>query len=113
MAKKSNKRPQAKAGAASRETEAPKKKKSRFAQAQQRAQKVQNKSKKKQPKEKGRIKNYFKGVKLEMKKVVWPTRQELGTYTVVVLCVCVAFALAFWVIDMGVLAGIKLIAPGM
>ncbi len=112
MAKKSNKRPQTKTGAASRETEAPKKK-SRFAQAQQKAQKVQNKSKKKQPREKGRIKNYFKGVKLEMKKVVWPTRQEMGTFTVVVLCVCAAFALAFWVIDMGVLAGIKLIAPNM
>lgn len=112
MAKKPR-RPQIKSKAASRETEAPKKKQSRFAQAQQRAQKMQSKKKKRQPREKGRIKNYFKGVKLEMKKVVWPTKQELGTFTVVVLCVCAAFALAFWVIDMGVLAGIKLIAPEM
>ena len=61
----------------------------------------------KKPKQKGRIKEYFKGVKLEMKKVVWPTKKEMGSFTAVVLITCAAFALAFWAIDSGVLAAIK------
>lgn len=58
-------------------------------------------------KEKRSLKEYFKGVRLEMKKVVWPTRKELGSYTVVVLLACAAFALAFWAIDSGFLALLK------
>lgn len=58
-------------------------------------------------KKRGSLKDYFKGVKLEMKKVVWPTKQELGSYTVVVLVTCGAFAVAFWAIDSGFLAALK------
>lgn len=53
------------------------------------------------------LKEYFKGVKLEMKKVVWPTRKELGSFTAVVLITCAAFAVVFWAIDTSVLAAIK------
>lgn len=79
-----------------------------------RAQKIANDRKKKKsqpnkPREKGKIKEYFKGVKLEMKKVVWPTKKELGSFTVVVLCTCAAFALLFWGLDSGTLAAIKAI----
>lgn len=66
------------------------------------------KKKKEKDKDSGII-NYFRGVKLEMKKVVWPTRKELGSYTVVVICTCAAFALLFWGIDSGVLAAIQAI----
>ncbi|MFQ8602933.1 MAG: preprotein translocase subunit SecE [Anaerovoracaceae bacterium] len=55
----------------------------------------------------GSLKEYFKGVKLEMKKVVWPTKKELGSFTAVVLATCAAFALVFWAVDTGVLAAIK------
>lgn len=58
-------------------------------------------------KKRGSLKDYFKGVKLEMKKVVWPTKKELGSYTVVVLVTSAAFALAFWLIDTGFLAALK------
>ena len=58
-------------------------------------------------KKRGSLKDYFKGVKLEMKKVVWPTKQELGSYTVVVLVTCAVFAVAFWAIDSGFLAILK------
>lgn len=58
-------------------------------------------------KKRGSLKEYFKGVKVEMKKVVWPTRKELGSYTIVVLVTCAAFALAFWGIDSGFLAILK------
>ena len=92
--------------------------KSRWAMAQDRAaknQKNRKTAKSKQSnqnnkkKEKGGILEYFKGVKLEMKKVVWPTRSELGAYTVIVLCTCAAFALLFWGVDSGVLAAIQAI----
>lgn len=60
-----------------------------------------------QRRKKGSVKEYFKGVKLEMKKVVWPTKKELGSFTAVVLVTCAAFALVFWAVDTGVLAAIK------
>ena len=58
-------------------------------------------------KKRGSVKEYFKGVKLEMKKVVWPTKKELGSYTAVVVLTCAFFALAFWAIDSGFLALLK------
>ncbi len=61
----------------------------------------------KKKKKKGGLREYFKGVKLEMKKVVWPTRKELGSFTAVVLITCAAFAVVFWAVDTGVLAAIK------
>ncbi len=60
-----------------------------------------------QGKKKGGIIAYFKGVRQEMSKVVWPTREELTTDTIVVF-ICVAFfALSFWLIDTGFLAALK------
>lgn len=53
------------------------------------------------------FKEYFKGIKLEMGKVVWPTKKELGSFTVIVIATCAVFALGFWLIDTGVLAGLK------
>ena len=50
---------------------------------------------------------FFKGVKTEMKKVVWPTKKELVSYTVVVIMTCAVFALGFWLIDTGVLAALR------
>ena len=58
-------------------------------------------------KERGSFKDYVKGVKLEMKKVVWPTNKELGSYTVMVLVFCAFFALVFWAFDSGFLALLK------
>ena len=43
--------------------------------------------------------SFWKGVRTELKKVVWPTKKELKNYTVVVILVCCAFALGFWVLD--------------
>ena len=60
-----------------------------------------------QKKKKGGLKEYFKGVKLEMKKVVWPTKKELGSFTAIVLVTCAAFAIVFWAVDTGVLAAIR------
>ena len=43
--------------------------------------------------------SFWKGVRTEVKKVVWPTKKELKNYTIVVILVCCAFALGFWVLD--------------
>ncbi len=58
---------------------------------------------------KGGLKEYFKGVKYEMKKVVWPTKKELGSYTVMVLFACSLFAVGFWLLDTLFAAGLNLI----
>ena len=62
---------------------------------------------KKDPKKRTGAKEYFKGVKQEMGKVIWPTKKELGSFTVVVIATCAVFALGYWLIDTGVLAALK------
>lgn len=57
--------------------------------------------------QRGSIKEYFKGIKTEIKKVVWPTRKELGSFTVVVILTCAFFAVGFWAVDSGVLWALK------
>ena len=56
------------------------------------------------PKKRPGISDYFKGVRTEIKKVVWPTRKEMVSFTSVVIFTCVAFALVFWAFDTGFLA---------
>ena len=51
--------------------------------------------------------NFFQGVKHELSKVVWPTRQELISYTIVVIATCTVFAVGFWLMDMGILEVLK------
>ena len=58
-------------------------------------------------KKKTSFKEWFKGIRIEMKKVVWPTKQDVMSYTGVVIAVCALFALVFWAIDTGVLAALK------
>ncbi|MDR1953606.1 MAG: preprotein translocase subunit SecE [Clostridiales Family XIII bacterium] len=55
----------------------------------------------------GGLKEYFKGVKIETKKVVWPTRRELISYTVVVLFTCAFFGLMIWGVDTAFLAALR------
>ncbi len=56
-----------------------------------------------------RIKDFFKGVSSEMKKVAWPTKKDTYKYTLVVIVVCAAFALLFWLLDTIFLALLGLI----
>jgi preprotein translocase subunit SecE len=55
------------------------------------------------------LKEYFKGIRTEIKKVVWPTRRELISYTGVVLFVCVILSLGIWGFDSAFLASLKYI----
>ena len=56
-----------------------------------------------------RTKDYFKSVVSELKKVTWPSKKEICRYVVVVIGVCAAFALLFWLIDTAILALLGLI----
>jgi len=49
-----------------------------------------------------RIALFFRQVVAELRKVVWPTRTELITYTVVVLVFVVCFATLVLLFDIGV-----------
>lgn len=53
------------------------------------------------------FKEYFKGIKTETKKVVWPTRKELISFTGVVILTCFAFGLGIWLVDSAFLASLK------
>ena len=56
---------------------------------------------------KGGLLAYLRGVRQEFSKVVWPTREELMTDTIVVFGCVIFFAVAFWLIDTGFLAALK------
>ncbi len=60
-----------------------------------------------QKKERTGLIAYLRGVKQEFSKVVWPTREELTTDTIVVFACVGFFALMFWLIDTGFLAALK------
>ena len=52
---------------------------------------------------------YLSGVKTEIKKVVWPTKKELGAFTTVVVIACTFFALLFAAVDYSVLAALRVV----
>jgi preprotein translocase subunit SecE len=56
-----------------------------------------------------RIALFYRQVVAEMRKVVWPTRQELITYTIVVVVFVVSFALIVLAFDVGVARAVKAI----
>lgn len=49
----------------------------------------------------GRIRNFFRGVKAEWKKIIWPDRITLAKQLAAVLCVTVITALIIVVVDFG------------
>ena len=46
-----------------------------------------------------RIKDFLQGTKVELKKVTWPTKQELIAHTVVVLIAVVLCSSLIWLFD--------------
>lgn len=58
-------------------------------------------------KERGGLLGYLAGVRQELAKVVWPTRETLLKDTGVVFAVCIFFSLVFWGVDTGFLAALR------
>lgn len=53
-----------------------------------------------------RIANWFAGVAQEMRRVVWPTRKELVSYSLAVIGLLISFGLVVWAVDTAVVAGL-------
>ena len=47
-----------------------------------------------------RWKKFFREVKAELKKVSWPTRQELVSYTGIVFVSVIAVSILIWLVDL-------------
>ena len=60
-----------------------------------------------------RIGKWFRGMKSELKKVVWPSKSQLVNNTVVVIVVSIIVALVVWAFDelagLGISALLKLV----
>lgn len=59
--------------------------------------------------EKAPRKSFFKGLKAEFKKIVWPDQETVGKQTVVVLAVSVALGLVIAVLDFIIKWGLSFI----
>lgn len=51
---------------------------------------------------KGKAGTFFKGVKAEMRKVIWPSKKDLVNYTLVVIGISVGVAALVYLIDLGI-----------
>lgn len=52
---------------------------------------------------------YFRGVKAEMKKVIWPTKKELINYTGMVIIISGIVAITVSILDLAINSILKLI----
>ena len=57
----------------------------------------------------GKVTQFFKDVSAEMKKVVWPSRDEVSSSTKVVLVSVVIFAVVLGLVDFVLVAGINVL----
>jgi len=48
----------------------------------------------------GRLKTYFKGVRSEFKKVIWPSRKVLVNHTGIVILISLIISFLVWVLDL-------------
>ncbi|MDW3894606.1 preprotein translocase subunit SecE [Staphylococcus saprophyticus] len=53
--------------------------------------------------------SFFQGVKSEMEKTSWPTKEELFKYTLIVVATVVFFLVFFYALDLGIGRIIELI----
>ena len=52
---------------------------------------------------------FFKDSREELKKVTWPDREEVTSYTVVVVVALVIFSIFLWLVDTGLMALVKIV----
>ena len=48
-----------------------------------------------------RVGKFFKEIRVEMKKVIWPTKQQLINNTLMVFAACLFIGVIVWVADAG------------
>lgn len=53
-----------------------------------------------------RIANWFGDVKTEMRRVTWPSKDELKSYSVAVIAMLIVFGVLIWLVDTGIVAAL-------
>ena len=53
-----------------------------------------------------RLRNYLSDVRSEMHRVVWPSREELKSYSVAIVAMLIVFGVVIWLVDTGVVAAL-------
>ncbi len=71
----------------------------RMKKATAKAEAKKNKKERKGPKFFWKLVDYFKNVKVEMKRVVWPSRKEVGRMSAVVIVALLFFGVLIYVVD--------------
>ncbi|KGK91028.1 preprotein translocase subunit SecE [Desulfosporosinus sp. HMP52] len=61
--------------------------------------------------QKDKAMEYFRGVLSELKKVHWPSRRQLLTYTVVVFFAVAIVSILMWIVDSGLSAALTKLLP--
>ena len=59
------------------------------------------------PSMKGGLKGFFSDISNEMRKVVWPPRQDVVRLTTMVILVCIVFVLYLYAVELIVHSGIE------
>lgn len=57
---------------------------------------------------KGKLTAYFRGVRSELKKVIWPTKAELLNYTAVVTALSAVVSIIVYLLDIGINSVLKI-----
>lgn len=60
-------------------------------------------------KEKSSVKNWFKGLKAEFKKIIWPDKKSLGKQTVAVILITIVLGVIIALLDLVIKYGINVI----
>ena len=71
--------------------------------------KAEKKPEKKADKKPGifrRLLNYLGDVKSEMRRVVWPSKEELKSYSVAIIAMLIVFGVVIWLVDSGIVAAL-------
>lgn len=50
--------------------------------------------------------NYLGDVRSEMKRVVWPSKDELKSYSVAIIAMLIVFGVIIWLVDSGIVAAL-------
>lgn len=56
-----------------------------------------------------KIQRYLHDIRIELKKVNWPSRRELSVFTGVVLVAILIIGIFFWILDTGFTGALRLI----
>ncbi|MGI6307261.1 MAG: preprotein translocase subunit SecE [Dethiobacteria bacterium] len=56
-----------------------------------------------------KVQRFLHDIRVELKKVNWPTKHELLVFTSVVIAVILAVGVFFWILDTGFTTALKLV----